>query len=397
MRYYIFKFSIFTIFICLLASCGNDNTAESSSESLFDVIASNSSQDTVTQFGFEVDLVRIEQEFDLMHGDRKIPVQIGDRNNNGTPDKMFAMVDVPAGRLIRMAAFNSSGNADPATALVGVNAVKDGEKLELLSAYTADGQWDGDGIILDNEWIGFRYLMQPPFAFDIIGKRQESLLTSDQIAGLDNRSAWGGDALAEGQSLGIGSPALFDQADIIPLSSFDTKEITVIETGPLRAEVEIVTRGIPIRGEKIDVMIKWQLEGGKHWTGLEVSILSKTDLNLQIAFGLPKHKDATDFTQGLISNTHFAYTYGLQDANGEQLGMAILVPGRYEVDTYREDPHNYFYLVNPQQQKVQYRVMASWGKGRKMVIDEVDFINVIKEYCAQYGATVQIKSDFHLN
>jgi hypothetical protein len=354
----------------------------------------NNSPDTLYNYPFEVDLFRVNDQFELRHGEELVPVQIEDRNANSTPDKMFAMIDLAPGTLKKITAFASAGYQAPT--MVNLHARQNGSEIGKSYTYTTGDTWDGDGIIMENEWLGIRYLLKPPFAFDIIGKRSADLLSAEQTKDLSKMAPWGGDALDEDGSLGLGSPAVFDQEKIVSLAVFDTKEINVITSGPLRAEVQIITRGVPVRDEKVDFMLTWQMMGGKQWSEMELSILSKTNLNLQVAFGLPRHPDASDFTQGLISSIHFAYTFGLQDIGGEQLGMALLVPGKYEVDTYRDDPKNYFYLVTPIDQKVQYRALASWGKGREFVIDEVAFIDLIQEVCAQYGATVQIKPDFRL-
>ena len=239
-------------------------------------------------------------------------------------------------------------------------------------------------------------MMTPPYAFDIIGKRKSEMLESPVNIDLEKISNWGGDALDEALSLGIGSPAIFDLEKIVPLSKFDSKEIEIVETGPLRAEVHITIKGVPVRNDKVDFLINWQMQPGKHWAQVDLSIISKTDLNLQFAFGLPKHEDATDFTQGLLHEVHFAYTYGLQSSEGEPLGMAIMVPGKYELDTYRDDPHNHFYLATPINQGVQYRIVSAWGKGKLAIYDEVMFLDLLKEYAAEYGAKVTVKPDFGL-
>jgi hypothetical protein len=160
--------------------------------------------------------------------------------------------------------------------------------------------------------------------------------------------------------------------------------------------VHTTIKGLPVRDEKIDLLIKWQMQAGQPWAQLNVSILTKTDLNLQFAFGLPKHEEATDFTQGQTNNVHFAYTYGLQSSNNEQLGMAIMVPGKFEMDTYREDPHNYFYLATPINQSVEYRIMSAWVKGRSAIFDEVAFLDVVRKYVAGYGSVITVKPDFRL-
>jgi hypothetical protein len=383
------------LIIPLFWSCGGQDRSTSSGDSLFDLSVANPGEDSLKQYGVDLDLVRINEPFTLRSGDLEIPVQIEDRNNNGTPDRMYALVDLPPKTQINIVAYSGAGSARPGGVTVHAH-LENGEALSGVHRVNPGEKWAGNGIITENEWVGYRFLMSPPYALDIIGKRKPEFLDSPVSVDLNTIGPWGGDALDEGQSLGIGSPALYDQSTIIPLSDFDSREVTIVETGPLRAEIHTAVKGVPVRGDKVDLLIKWQMQAGKPWAQLDVSITSKTDLTLQFAFGLPKHPDATDFTQALVSSVHCAYTFGLQSLEGEHLGMAILIPGLYETDTYRDDPYNYFYLATPIEQSVQYRILSFWGKGRSGIFDEVDFFNLVKEYAAEYGAPVTVKADFRL-
>lgn len=388
--------SIFLIFLCglLLLSCGSDSS-HPETDNLFDITLTNYSSDTLKQYGIDIDLFRVDGDFHLKNGGKEIPVQIEDRNSNGSPDKMFAQVDLIPGSIMKFIAVSGKGPEVPEGVRLHAH-LSDGTAIQGSHLVNFEEKWAANGIVMENEWIGFRSLMTPPYALDIIGKRKPEMLTGPISMDLSKITEWGGDALDEALSLGIGSPAIFDLEKIVPLSRYDSKEINIIQSGPLRAEVDMTIRGIPVRDEKIDVLVKWQMQSGKHWSQIDFSILSKTDLTLQFAFGLPRHEEATDFTQGLINEVHFAYTYGLQSSEGEPLGMAILVPGKYEIDTYRDDPHNYFYLVEPIERSVQYRILGAWVKGRLAIFDEIEFLNLVRKYTAEYGAKVTIEPHFRL-
>ena len=250
------------------------------------------------------------------------------------------------------------------------------------------------GVVMENDWIGYRALMHAPFAFDIIGKRQHHLVLQSIDESIDSEQKWGGDILTEGNTLGFGSPALYDYSDIIPLSTFDSREIEILSNGPLRSEVKMTILGVPVREEKIDVAIRWILEAGKHWAQVHVDILSSTNLSLQVAFGMPRHPEASDFTQGKTGEVHYAYTHGLQSSGGEALGMGLLVPGVFEIDHYREDPTSFYYLVTPIDQKVQYRMLAAWVHGPNAIFDEVDFLGLVKEYAIEYDLPPTVKVNF---
>ena len=389
-----------TLCICCLLiaiwSCDEGETKnEATHDGLFSVIVANDGRDSLESYGIDIDLVRVNESFKLMHRDGEIPTQIEDRNSNSTPDRVFAQLDLPAGSIKNLVAIPGS----PTTSFdkeVMTHAYVNGSAIERSYTFQPDDEWKDGGIILETGLIAYRALMSDRFAFDIVGKRQEKMLKALGKYDLSTIDSWGGDALEEGSSLGIGSPALFDQDKIVFIDNFDSRQVEIIVEGPLRAEVHITVRGVIVRNEKIDLRIKWQMHANKPWSQIDIGILTRTDLNLEFAFGLPRHPDATDFTQGLIDNVHFAYTYGLQSSEGEQLGLAVMVPGRYEMDTYRDDDHNYFYLVEQIDRSVQYRILAAWGKGRQEIHDEIMFMDLVRKYTAEYGAEVRVQPDFGL-
>ena len=387
--------SFLFLMIAFFWSCGEQSQNTAGGNSLFDFTVANESNDSLRQYGVDLDLVRVNETFILKLGDQEVPVQIEDRNDNGTPDRMYAIVDLPPRTEGTIVAYAGPVTNNPDGIKVHAH-LDNGKAISSPHLLNFDEKWAANGIIIENEWLGYRAIMNPPYAMDIIGKKVPVMLDSPVLHDLSKISNWGGDALDEGLSLGIGSPALFDQASIISLTKYDTREISILATGPLRAEIQTKILGVPVRGEKVDLLIKWQMQVGKPWAQLDVSIISKTDLNLQFAFGLPKDEEATDFTQALVNNVYCAYTFGLQSSEREHLGMAIMVPARFEMDTYRDDPHNYFYLATPINQSVQYRVISFWGKGRLPVYEEVEFFNLIKRYAAEYGATIKVQPDFRL-
>ncbi len=379
--------------IGLIFSCGTPQSNGGSGKNIFTISISNVEPDSFIDFGVDIDIFNVDSTVRLVDSEgHEIPYQLEDRNHNGTPDKIFALVDVAPSSTLEIAAVSGGNVSKPSRRVQLFNTI-DGSPT-ITHTYTGNESWTFDGIVMENDWIAYRALMQSPFAFDILGKRQHPLIISASNGSVESGQNWGGDVLNEENTLGFGSPALYDYSDIIPLSSFDSKEIEVLSDGPLRAEVKITTRGIPVRDEKIDVEVRWILEAGKHWAQVHVDILTVTNLSLQVAFGMPRHPDASDFTQGKTGEVHFAYTYGLQSSEGEQLGMGLLVPGVFELDHYRDDPSSFYYLATPIDHKVQYRMLASWVHGPNIIFDEVDFLGLVKEYAQAYDLPPTVKVSF---
>ncbi len=363
--------------LAFLASCGSKNkegTATSNQE-IVEITVINRTTDTLYDYGLDVDLIPMDTNMHLVTNGLEIPFQFEDRNVNGLPDRLFASVHMlPQTSQKLHGELHTTPRTKPVDRVQVV--MQDAETGASLSSYV-HGQTNAlrhGGVILENDRIGYRALMRDAFAFDVIGKRFGELMVHQQDD-LSEESKWGGDVLDEGQSLGIGSPAIYDLSQIVRFDVFDEREVKVIASGPLRAEIEMILRGIPVRDEKVDIAVTMEMQAGAQYVDVTLELLSRTSLTIQFAFGLPKHEEATDFTQGLESNTHFAYTYGLQSAQGEQLGLALLVSNQYEIDHYRGHPEDYFYLATPIDKKVSYRFLAAWVKGPRTIFEEVDFLN----------------------
>ena len=377
----------------LLASCGGDTSSPSNRP--FALTIDNTSADTLYNYGIDVDLIPVDSNLRMIYGDEEVPFQFEDRNENGVPDKLFMQLDLVP--LTRHSLYAEISNQPRVQASRQVDVLMidatSGKRMKNFT-YSGSGQLKNRGVIFENSWIAYRMLLENPFAFDIIGKTSDELVLGSGDLDLEIGGKWGQDILTESPSLGIGSPAFYDQTEMVRFNSFDSREVDIVSAGPLRVEVHTTVRGIPVRDEVVDVRMITSMQADHQWLEVELELLSSTALNLQFGFGLPKHPEATDFTQGKEHGVHFAYTHGLQSAQGEQLGLALMVPEQYELDHYRDDPHDYFYLATPIDSKVSYRLLAAWVKGRRTIFDEVQFYDFVKAQARQYATDPTVKVDW---
>ena len=387
-------FALLIGLICCISSCGDDSTSGSDDE-LVRITLTNPNADTIKNYGLDLDLIPVDSNLELMANDQALLFQLEDRNVNGLPDKLFTFLDLlPNSTHIIVGQAATEAAAKPVKRVQALLMDAQSGKHLTTYVYQESNQLRHQGIVMENDLIAYRALMQTSFAFDIIGKRFKELVI-DTKPDISQEDKWGGDILNEANSLGIGAPALYNLDGIVRLDKFDSREVQVLANGPLRAEIQTVVKGVPVRDEKVDVQINMEMQAGNQWIEVDLQILSSTDLTLQFAFGLPKHDDATDFTQGLESAVHFAYTHGLQSAQGEQLGMALLVPEIYELDHYREDPFDYYYLATPIDKKVTYRLLAAWVKGQRTIFDEVDFLNFVRDQAKTLGRKPAVKVEWN--
>ncbi len=349
----------------IIGACKPSVSAEGN---LFEITLTNTTSDSVHNYGVHVDLIAFDDAFTVLDGDASLPIQLEDRNANDIPEILFVQTDLPP-------------NTTKTLKAVPGKPVIPSDQVHVLQTTNGD-------VVLENDWIGYRLLNTAPYAIDALGKRRvggfafgANDLPSDRIIGDQ------GDILREGSSLGIGAPALFDLSQIVDFGGAQEREIHVHATGPLRAEVQLIYRAVPVRNERVDISVRHQLQAGHPWMDVEVELLTRTNLTLQIAFGLPKLPEASDFTQGRDGTVNFGYTYGLQSSEGEHLGLAVMAAFRTDYEHYRDDPHNYFFLVGPgADRKVSYRVLALWGKSRFAVSDEFEFLGYVRSFVQGYQA-----------
>ena len=193
--------------LLLMQACGNDSGRDAST--IFQATVINHSTDTIRAFGVDLDLIPIDSNLIIEEDGKEISFQFEDRNVNGLPDKLFALVDL-APRSFKIL----TGKIAPARRTYPDRSVqalmidgKTGSRLNTLQYESAD-QLLHQGVLLENEWIAYRALMKDPFAFDVIGKITERLVLDTVKSDLSIQAKWGGDILAEGTSMGLGSPAL---------------------------------------------------------------------------------------------------------------------------------------------------------------------------------------------
>ena len=369
---------------------------EKAIDSIFKVTAKNLSDIDLPQYGLTVDLLPTDTPFVLVDSlGAIIPIQLGDQNQNGIPDWLYFQCDIAPGSTISVKAISSpDSNAVQGQKSTGIIAMyPGGESVDTVTLFD-NNPFAYNGIIWENDWIAYRLNTTGNFPIDILAKNTSELIYHTALTGDDYNFGNEEDILDENYSLGLGGPAIYDLATVIPAAKCDQKEISILSDGPLMASFQIIYRGIPVRGEKIDLKITYQMEADKEWTQGEFEIISRTDLNVQFAIGLPRHPDVVDLIQGKTLTTQFGYTFGMQTVEEDQLGMAILLSEIYDTDRYFDDPENHFLLVTPVDNKVQFRFFAAWVRGRNVIADEAEFVEVIRNYARVYSQVPELNIEY---
>jgi len=234
-----------------------------------------------------------------------------------------------------------------------------------------------EGPVLENDMVAYRFYMDSRHRYDIYGKRVADLVMDTVGWNYHDIMDWGSDILKVGNSLGMGTPAIYYQDKIYHLG--DAREMTVSTrmTEGGCAEVETLFSDIAI-------------EGGKPFSVTETTTLCPGNRHATVQVGaseagLPKGAafctgvvDHDIELQTLDANGRKAlFSWGKQSYHGENMGMAVLAKAEL-VDRHQEDSLSHVLIFKEGLTNVDYTFMSAWERDVVPVKSQAAFEEAIK-------------------
>lgn len=217
-----------------------------------------------------------------------------------------------------------------------------------------------EGPVLENDLIAYRYYADSRHRFDIYGKTVSDLVMDTVSWQYHDIMNWGSDVLKVGNSLGLGSPAIWFQDSLYTLSDCSQKTIEVIENGDQRSLIRTTFLGLNIEGETFDVVQDWSLDAGQAWSEIHLHVPSGSlPDGMSFATGFVKHLPMVEM--GEAGEYFYAFNWGEQSFHHEDMGMAILAKQVYQ-PTPVDDELSHAYAFLAAEKEVRYRFMAAWER-----------------------------------
>ncbi|MEM9888094.1 MAG: DUF4861 family protein [Bacteroidota bacterium] len=232
-----------------------------------------------------------------------------------------------------------------------------------------------EGPVLENDKIAYRFYMDSRHRFDIYGKTTPNLVMDTVGWDYHDIMDWGSDILKVGNSLGIGSPAIYLDGEIITFSDFEAHQVEVSKDENDLACIISTFKGLNIKGIKVDVVEEWCLEAGSPAATVSLSV-TKGELPDGAVFttGVVKHLPFA--TIGESDNKAFLYTWGKQSFHHEDLGMAVLV-NKDQDYAFPKNKETHLMTIAPKNGQAQYQFLAAWERDVTGVKHEEAFKKMI--------------------
>ncbi len=233
-----------------------------------------------------------------------------------------------------------------------------------------------EGPVLENDKVAYRYYADSRHRFDIYGKRVSNLVMDTVSWAYHDIMDWGSDILKVGNSLGMGSPAIYFRDSVYTLSICDSKTIEILETGGDRSVIRTTFNGLQVGGETMTVIQDWSIEAGDYHSTIELSIEDgKLPEGMHFATGIVSH--LPDAVSGSANGYDYLMNWGAQSYHEEQMGMAVLAESDYGPTVVKDDLTHLMVFKNATD-KVCYRLMAVWERDQSGTRDAAGFRTMVE-------------------
>ncbi|SHL02415.1 DUF4861 family protein [Flavobacterium chilense] len=237
-------------------------------------------------------------------------------------------------------------------------------KSDKITYLTDIGSESGDlyktighhGPAIENEWMALRIYFSDKVAIDVYSKAKPGLElkkanwypTPEQ-----QKEGWGADYYKVANTVGLGGVKLWDGEKLVPLNPVTNRLARVGKTDTT-SWMEMISRGVPYKGKKVDILVRVTVFSGKREAKVEA--VSLTGEKVQFATGINYFKD---FETKKGANYIAVWGKHPEDVAAEivAIGAAIIYnPKDYEKNT---DDGTQYLLISKPTKNLETKIISS--------------------------------------
>jgi len=241
-------------------------------------------------------------------------------------------------------------------------------------------RYEGPG--WESDKVGYRFYLDWRNATDIFGKKTPSMVLQNVGQdGFDSYHAladWGMDVLKVGESLGIGSLAMWHEGKAQRVAQTDSVTCAIVANGAVQSKIQTKYFGWKVSDGVYDVISNLSITARSRLTKHFVEI-SGTPENL--CTGIVK-LDSAVLRASPETSAGWTYlaTFGKQSLVPDKLGMAVLYR-KSDLIKVTEDQHSRVIVLKPVDGQLTYYFLGAWEQ-------EPNGIKTAEEFAAYLDQTV---------
>lgn len=234
---------------------------------------------------------------------------------------------------------------------------KDSDKQEAsISSETGNlyNKLSHHGPAIENEWLGLRLYFDHKVAIDVYNKTQARLELAEAQwypTPEQQKEGWGADQYKVGSTVGLGGVRLWDGEKAVFLDPVRKRTARVCKEANI-SYMEMLSEGIPYRGDSIDILVRVTVFSGMRAAKVEAFALCSKPV--QFLTGINYHPD-TKTKQG----DNYICTWGIHPEDVAAFQLAIGAGITY-------DPNDY---VSVKKEEKEYQMISKPAKYLKTWIN----------------------------
>jgi len=251
-------------------------------------------------------------------------------------------------------------------------------------------RYEGPG--WESDKVGYRFYLDWRNATDIFGKKTpDMVLQNVGLDGFDSYHAmldWGMDILKVGESLGIGSLAMWQDGKAGRVLQTDSINCAVVANGAVQSRIQTKYFGWKVGEKSYNLVSNLSITAGSRLTKHTVQISGAPE---NLCTGIVK-LDSTQLFSSPDTNTGWVYlaTYGKQSLANDKLGMAVLYR-KNDLIKLTEDQHSRVVVLKPQNGELNYYFLGAWEQEPNGIKTAEEFKAYLDEVTAELNSPVVIE------
>jgi len=250
-------------------------------------------------------------------------------------------------------------------------------------------RYEGPG--WESDKVGYRFYLDWRNASDIYGKKVPDMVLQnvgqDGFDSYHEMSDWGMDILKVGESLGIGSIAMWYDNKANRVSQTDSVTCEIVLDGSVESLIRTKYFGWKVGNGVYNLISDLSITAGSRMTKHSLQIEGNPD---NLCTGIVKHPDAPLIQSGENQNWSYIANYGKQSLAEDQLGMAILFKHNDLIEV-TEDEFSHVLVLKPETGKLTYYFLAAWEKEPNGIKTKEEFLDYLNEIVQRLDHPVMVQ------
>ncbi len=269
-------------------------------------------------------------------------------------------------------------NIDDKNKIVGDYILQ--KKITVPNNLASQNKWIMfEGPVLENDMVAYRYYADSRHRFDIYGKTVTDLVMDTVSWQYHDIMDWGSDILKVGNSLGLGSPAIWYRDSLYTLSHCELKTIEVIEDSDTKSSIRTTFNNLKIADKTFDLVQDWSIHAGQPWCEIDLKVIDgELPQGMSFATGIVKH--IPEIIHGETDTYFYALNWGIQSYHNENMGMAITASKEYKPEHVMDDL-SHAYAFRDARKNVKYRFLSAWERDNNNIKDAKEFKLLVEKSC----------------